>query len=144
MTAILILGGAIVAVGAVLYIHHRLSGAGGYEMPAAPAEDTAAGSGSDECCGMHITCPKDSLLAAVSEKIEYYDDEELDRFAGRPADAYVDEEADEFRDVMLTMKPEEIAGWARSLQLRGITLPADVRDELLLIVAEERRRKSGV
>ena len=29
-----------------------------------------------ECCGQHEVCEKDSLLAAVSKKIEYYDDEE--------------------------------------------------------------------
>ena len=33
-----------------------------------------------ECCGQHEVCEKDSLLAAVSKKIEYYDDEELDQF----------------------------------------------------------------
>ena len=27
-----------------------------------------------ECCGQHEVCEKDSLLAAVSKKIEYYDD----------------------------------------------------------------------
>ena len=36
-----------------------------------------------ECCGQHQICEKESLLAAVSKKIEYYDDEELDRFKGR-------------------------------------------------------------
>ena len=46
----------------------------------------------DECCGQHETCERDSLLAAVSKKIEYYDDEELDRFRGVEADAY-DEDA---------------------------------------------------
>lgn len=44
------------------------------------------------CCGQHETCERDSLLAAVSKKIEYYNDEELDRFQGVEADAY-DEEA---------------------------------------------------
>lgn len=33
-----------------------------------------------ECCGQHQICEKESLLAAVSKQIEYYDDEELDRF----------------------------------------------------------------
>ena len=33
-----------------------------------------------ECCGQHEVCERDSLLAAVSKKIEYYDDEELDQF----------------------------------------------------------------
>lgn len=31
-----------------------------------------------ECCGQHEICERDSLLAAVSKQIEYYDDEELD------------------------------------------------------------------
>ena len=29
-----------------------------------------------ECCGQHQICEKESLLAAVSKQIEYYDDEE--------------------------------------------------------------------
>ena len=35
-----------------------------------------------ECCGQHEICERDSLLAAVSKKIEYYDDEELDKYIG--------------------------------------------------------------
>ena len=35
-----------------------------------------------ECCGQHQICEKESLLAAVSKQIEYYDDEELDRCQG--------------------------------------------------------------
>jgi len=92
---------------------------------------------------MHITCERDSLLASVSETIEYYDDEELDEYRGRPADSYTDEEAEQFRDVMLTLLPDDIAGWARSIQLRGIELPGPVRDELLLIVAEARRSRQS-
>lgn len=94
---------------------------------------------SDACCGMHITCEKDSLLASVSKEVEYFDDEELDRFAGRQPDAYEPEEIEEFRDVLLTLLPTDIAPWARSIQLRGINLPSEVRDELLMIVAEARK-----
>jgi phenylalanyl-tRNA synthetase alpha subunit len=32
-----------------------------------------------ECCGQHEVCERDSLLAAVSKKIEYYDDGELEQ-----------------------------------------------------------------
>lgn len=92
---------------------------------------------------MHMTCERDSLLAAVSEQIEYYDDEELDAYRGRDPRSYTGEEVEEFRDVLLTLLPDDIAGWARSIQLRGITLPAEVRDELLLIVAEERQSRSS-
>ena len=95
-----------------------------------------------ECCGQHEVCEKESLLAAVSKKIEYYDDEELDRFKGRQANEYSDEEIDEFREIMFTMKEEEVAGWSRSLQLRGIELPDELKDELFLIVGERRFQHS--
>ena len=73
-----------------------------------------------ECCGQHEVCERDSLLAAVSKKIEYYDDEEL------------------FRDVLYTTLDVEVAGWVRSLQLRGIELPDDLKDEVFLIIGERR------
>ena len=91
-----------------------------------------------ECCGQHEVCEKDSLLAAVSKKIEYYDDEELDQFIGREGNAYAEEETDMFRDVLYTTKDDEVAGWVRSLQLRGIELPDDLKDEVFLIIGERR------
>ena len=92
----------------------------------------------DGCCGQHETCEKESLLAAVSKGIEYYDDEELDRFRGTPEDGYTDAEVEEFREVMLTCKDDEVAGWCRSLQLRFIELPDELKDELFLIIGERR------
>ena len=92
----------------------------------------------EECCGQHETCEKDSLLAAVSRGIEYYDDEELDRFKGRTSDDYTDDEVEEFREVMFTCQDDEVAGWCRSLQLRGIELPNELKDELFLIIGERR------
>ncbi len=91
-----------------------------------------------ECCGQHEVCERDSLLAAVSKKIEYYDDEELDRFRGTAADAYDDAAVDEFRDVLYTLKDTEVAGWLRSLQLRAVNLPDALKDEAFLIVGERR------
>ena len=136
MTVALILVIALVVVGGVLRLEHRLyekrhpqTGQPEGETPEAPEE---------ECCGMHITCERDSLLAGLSTEIEYYDDEELDRHANRTSDSYTEDEIEEFRDVLLTLRSEEIAGWARSLQLRHIALPDCVREELLMIVAEAR------
>ena len=91
-----------------------------------------------ECCGQHEVCEKDSLLAAVSKKIEYYDDEELDRFIGRAPEAYTGDEIEMFRDVFYTMQETDVAGWVRSLQLRGINLPDDIKDEVFLIIGERR------
>ena len=91
-----------------------------------------------DCCGQHQICEKESLLAAVSKQIEYYDDEELDRFKGRPSDGYSEEEIEEFRDILYSMQEVDVAGWSRSLQLRGIELPDELKDELFLIVGERR------
>ena len=92
----------------------------------------------EECCGQHETCERDSLLAAVSKKVEYYDDEELDRFQGVEADAYDEDAVNEFRDVLYTLQEIEVAGWLRSLQLRAINLPDALKDEAFLIVGERR------
>ena len=76
--ASLILIAATLLLGIVLYIGHRRekikirngeTKADAPEQPEIPAE----------CCGAHEICERDSLLAAVSKKIEYYDDEELDQ-----------------------------------------------------------------
>ena len=91
-----------------------------------------------ECCGQHEVCEKESLLAALSKEIEYYNDEELDRFQGKESDAYTDKEEEEFRDVLYTMREDEVAGWVRSLQLRGVQLPLGLRNEVIMIVGDLR------
>ncbi len=152
MSLSLILLAVIVGVGALLYIEHRLylkrkgrelsdksDMSDRSDMSDSTSDSTADSAAEEECCGMHITCEKDSLLASVSPDVVYYDDEELDRFAGRRPEDYTDEEIEEFRDILLTLLPADIAGWGRSLQLRQIELPQQVRDELIMIVAEARQ-----
>lgn len=92
-----------------------------------------------ECCGQHEVCEKESLLAAVSRQIEYYDDEELDSFRGRTSDSYTDAEIEEFSNILYTMHDDEVAGWVRSLQLRAVELPDQLKDEVFLIVGERRQ-----
>lgn len=91
-----------------------------------------------ECCGQHETCEHDSLLAAVSKKIEYYDDEELDEYKDIPSDSYTPGQVEQFREILYTMQETEVAGWSRSLQLRGINLPDELKDELFLVIGERR------
>lgn len=43
-----------------------------------------------------------------------------------------------FRDVLYTTLDVEVVGWVRSLQLRGIELPDDLKDEVFLIIGERR------
>lgn len=116
--------------------HNRISEG---ESPSAKAEEVSPTPIVDSiCCGQHAVCDKESLLAGTSKQIEYYDDEELDRFAGRPSDGYTEAETEEFRNILYTMLESDVAGWVRSLQLRGIALPEALRDEIILIVNERR------
>ena len=126
VTALAVLG--IIAAGASWW-HNR-------QLP--EGEEPVVNPADMECCGQHEVCEKESLLAAISKQIEYYDDEELDRYKGRDGSEYTDEETEEFRNVLYTMRSEEVAGWVRSLQLRQINLPDDVKDEVFLIVGERR------
>lgn len=145
MTVSLILLAILVVTGAILYLHDRLTSSPADDTPGDTPVPIAGDSTTDsggECCGMHITCEKDSLVAGIDRETLYYDDEELDAFKGRDPGSYVPSESEQFREVLLTMRPDEIAGWARSLTTRGIALPPDVREELLMIVAEARNARS--
>lgn len=107
---------------------------------AAPADVTdTASSGEGECCGRHAVCEKTSLSPLTDEAV-YYDDHELDRFRGREPESYTEAETEEFRDILMSLLPDDVAGWSRSLQVRGIVLPSDVRDEVLMIVGELRSK----
>ena len=90
-----------------------------------------------ECCGAHEVCDKETLLS-TSDEIIYYNDEELDSFASTAPEEYTQEQGEAFREVLYTMQDDEVAGWLRSLQLRNIELPYDVREEALMIVADIR------
>ena len=83
-------------------------------------------------------CEKDSLLAAVSKSIEYYDDEELDRFKTKDSQDYTEDDVEEFREIFYTLEETDIAGWVRSLQLRQIELPDEIKEEVLLVMRERR------
>ncbi len=129
-----------VITGVILYIHHRLTDKDVEEEPISqePVADRLEG-----CCGQHAVCEKESLLDGIDSKIIYYEDEELDEYKGIGADDYTEEQAEQFRDVLYTLRPEEIAGWARSIKLRGIELPAPVKDELIMLAAEARDILNG-
>ena len=126
----------LLIVGTILYVakRYRQKRAEKLGIPPEPEAPEIP----EECCGQHQVCEKESLLAAVSKDIEYYDDEELDSWRGTPSDQYSEEQCAQFRDILYTMQSHEVASWVRSLQLRGIELPDGVKDEVLLIVGERR------
>ena len=96
-------------------------------------------SSDDGCCGAHLVCERETLLQ-TNAQIEYYDDEELDSLAGIPAEAYTKEQYQLLREVFDTLQAKDVPGWVRSIQLRNIQLPLDIREEALLIVIERRKQ----
>lgn len=93
------------------------------------------------CCGAHEVCSDDSLIASFDENLEYFEDEELDRFKFRDSANYTEEETDEFRDVFYTIMDEEKQRWIRSLKLREISIPNQMKDEVVLVVCDLRDAK---
>ena len=88
----------------------------------------------DECCGEHEVCEKGKIKRALRTDIEYFDDEELDRFCGTLPDEYDDDAVEEFREVLYTMDPREVDDWLKSLELREVALPDALKDEVFILL----------
>ncbi|HHT29848.1 MULTISPECIES: hypothetical protein [Petrimonas] len=145
MTSLYILLGIILFFVIALYLSNRIQRRKGnvQERETLPPSIDARTKEEKEsgCCGMHEVCEKDSLIAAFREEPEYFDDEELDRFRLRDSGSYSDSEVEEFREVFYTIVDEEKPRWVRSLQLRGIAVPDQIKDEIVLVVNDLREAK---
>ena len=78
---------------------------------------------------------------------DYFADEELDAYRGRESHAYSPDEEEAFREVLYTMRPDEVPAWVRALQVRGIALPDALKDEVLMLIdeaAQHAARPAGV
>lgn len=93
------------------------------------------------CTGESADCEQICMMKAATKPIEYYDDEELDTFRGRPSDSYTADELRLFADVLYTMRPEEVRGWTRSLNLRGVNLPDQIKDEVIMIIDDSQHEQ---
>ena len=69
-----------------------------------------------DCCGAHSVCEQDTLLSS-SNKIVYYDDDELDILIGVIPINFTNEQVKMLSHVFLTLKESDMAGWLRSLQI---------------------------
>lgn len=132
---------AIVLLGVVCYLYERRQQK--QRRPSSVSEEatTPLPASGEACCGRHLVCEKEEMMWAAGQDIVYYDDEELDRYAGREADAYTPEETREFEEVFYTLLPDDVSGWLRSLHRRGVNLPDTLEAEAWLIVKEQREQK---
>ena len=123
LVAILILLGVVTGVMA-LVMHRK-------DRPEPPVVEQATCA---TCNGDNDKCEQECMMEAATQPIEYFEDEELDAFRGRPSDSYDDDETQQFADVLYTMRQDEVAAWCRRLTLRGINLPNALKDEVVMMI----------
>lgn len=148
MTGAILILAVTIAIGVILWawerfrtqrhgssLHHHVPAEDSRDQIAASSDSSDMSDNSQPaiCCGLHAICEK---TGQINEPPVYYDDEELDRFAGRAATDYTDEETEEFRDVLLTLLPSDAPGWTVSLEKRRINLPDPLLPELELLLSE--------
>ena len=140
LLTILVLGGAIVWLIDRLF-YHTDKAENLDETEENDASDATPAQGcADEACGIRSICPSEQILVSQCKReVIYYDDEELDSFAGREADGYTAEEEEQWRDVLYTLQPGDLLGWGQSIKHRGLIMPASIQAEFLQLAAENRR-----
>lgn len=110
------------------------------KIPTEMSEERKRAIENGECCGQHEVCERDSLINTRIQA-EYYDDEELDQFKGRNPESYTEDEIKLFNDVFYTLKEGDVSGWLKSMQIREIEIPQNLKDEALFIIQERRFNK---
>ena len=116
------LTGLLILVALFTLIHKRRHSEDPETIVAPPAD----------CCGAHAICEKG--LKKASPQIDYFDDEELDVYRQIAPEAYTDEQIEVFRDILYTLRPEEVEEWLISLDKREINLPLILRQEAIELI----------
>ena len=119
---------SLIALGVFSALYAIVTNRNREESPVVQADSCAT------CNGENDKCEQECMMEAVTKPIEYFDDEELDAFKGRSSDGYTDEEVEQFSYVLNTMPQEEIRDWCRSLHLRGIEIPDQLKDEVYMMM----------
>jgi hypothetical protein len=123
---------SLIALGAFAALIHLLfSKKGKEEKVKMPTSSSCA-----TCNGLDPKCEQECMMEASTREIEYYEDEELDAFKGKASNDYTEKEVSQFSEVLYTMRPDEVKGWSRSLTLRGINLPDQLKDEVFMMIEE--------
>lgn len=119
---------SLIALGVFSALYAIVTNRNREESPVVQADSCAT------CNGKNDKCEQECMMEAATKPIEYFDDEELDAFKGRSSDGYTDEEVEQFSYVLNTMPQEEIRDWCRSLHLRGIEIPDQLKDEVYMMM----------
>ena len=139
LLTILVAGGAIVWLIDRLFYHKVTAENADETVQNADDSDGSAHGCADDACGLRSICPSEQILAGeCRQEVIYYDDEELDAFAGRRENEYTPDEEEQWRDVLYTLQPGDLLGWGQSIKHRGLTMPAAIHQEFLQLASEVR------
>lgn len=142
LLTILVAGGALVWVIDRLFYNNKKGEI--FDETEENTDSTSSKQGcADESCGIRSICPSEQILAGeCKQQPTYYEDEELDAFAGRDENGYTPEEEEQWRDVLYTLQPDDLLGWGQSVKHRGLVMPTAVREEFLQLAGEHRQAKA--
>jgi len=104
------------------------------EIPVKKVDDNCT----DDCATCLDICANAKILDAQMSATRYFDDSELDAFAGIAANDYDEEQTGIFRAIFETMNPQEVLEWTESLRRRGIELPSTLKDEVVMIISDSQ------
>ncbi|MBW8330945.1 MAG: hypothetical protein K0M40_02910 [Prolixibacteraceae bacterium] len=131
-----ILGIIIIAVVALVVIRFRKreqTNSTGVEAMKEP--ETEPRQIASDCCGAHEICEFDES-EFNEEIITYFDDEELDELRNVRESDLTTENIDDLREVLYTLRTEEIGKWLISIGRRHIHLPAILQQEARQLMTE--------
>jgi hypothetical protein len=89
-----------------------------------------------DCCGAHEICEFDESVYR-QENIIYFNDEELDELRNVREDQFTGKQIDDLREVLYTLRPEEISKWLISIGKRHIHLPVVLQQEARQLMVEK-------
>ena len=120
---------AFFAIAVALWNRSQRSKGNTDELVAKPSVLNSGGG----CCGKHENCEKMNV-SPTPRNIEYFDDEELDKYKNKPSSEYLAHEIDEFREVFHSLLDNEKPKWIQSLHARNITVPKQLETEVSVIL----------
>lgn len=124
---------AAIAFAASKFIHHSPEDS---TSDAVGEESSNAHSSLCDSQCLDGSCSVECLLQKPTDKIVYFNDEELDEYKDRASTDYQADEVEQFREVLYTMEEKEVPEWLSSLKLRKIELPDEMKDEVIIIIQE--------
>lgn len=124
----------IILIAAVFIILKLLRGKNGTETAKVMQEEPRPVA--SDCCGAHEVCEFDE--SDYNETmIIYFNDEELDVLRNVREDQLTASQIDELREVLYTLRTEEIGKWLTSISRRHIHLPVILQQEARQLMAEQ-------